>query len=177
MTKQKPRNEIEAWRQSKAAELGANFKIGTLEEIAKELGVTDALFYDNEKAALFIAARTSETLESVNTFVQARFHYQELNYLVDSEVDLTAEREQHADLITNSPESSGPPNEDENMLLRYIQRITRIERTTAASMIAEETAYMVSIGIIEPGAYHDSRSWADAIAQEEQEAEESQPVN
>ena len=44
-------------------------------------------------------------------------------------------------------------------------------------MYTEDVAYMVTQGIMEPGAYPYFRSWADAIAQAEQEAEDAKPAN
>jgi hypothetical protein len=133
--------------------------------------------YDSTDAARFIAARTDETQETVNRFLRAHLRYQQLNYLCELGDDATAERELHADLITNSPDDF-PKNEDDDKLLLYIRRVTGLGRARVANMIAEENGYMTSIGLMDPAAiYPNSRSWADAISQEEQEAEDARPVN
>jgi hypothetical protein len=120
-------------------------------------------FYDEEEAASFIAAQTKINLATVRQFLQARFRYQELNYIVDSDEDLTADRAEHEDLITNS--QYGVRYEDLAMLLRYVQRVTRFDEEHIARMIAEESGYMAQIGIVEAGCYDEEREWAAAIRQ------------
>jgi len=131
--------------------------------------------------ARFIAERAGQSPETAERFLRAHDRYLELNYIVDlGEEDLTAERAVHADLITHGPEDE-MKNEDDNKLLTYIRRVTAFERAVVASMIAEETAYDVQTGIADPNAYSISRSWADAIADEESElnekAETEAPIN
>lgn len=132
--------------------------------------------YDDREAAAYIAERTGETLETAQSFVEKHSRYMELNGQMDgvhfeSEAERDAEKELHFDLFLLDC------HEDQNNVLEYIARNTSLPRPAIANMYAEEVSYMVTKGIMEPDSFPYFQSWADAVSQAEQEAEDALPLN
>lgn len=133
--------------------------------------------YDYREAEPYIAERTGQSPDAVREFTDARSQYMELNGQMDgvyfeTDVEREAEKEAHIDLFL-----AGEGHEDQNAVLEYVRRKTTLSRTAIASMYAEEVSYEVTKGIMDADAYPYFRSWADAIAEEEQDTESSLPVN
>lgn len=114
--------------------------------------------YDEEEAIKFIASRTGQSEEDVAEFVRLRSRYSELIGAAGLRDDgeITEERRLHADLLP-----ARELYEDSNLLLAYVCRLSQLTESGVANMIAEETAYMAEIKIMDADSYPDFRAWAD----------------
>lgn len=120
-----------------------------------------ALFYDDQEAVSFVAGRTGQDIEMAERFLEARTQYQKMmgQFGLSEREALKEERRLHADLL---------PDEDVEYLsfvAAYVHRVTGLPTETITDMIAEETAYMVEIKIMDADAYKDIRAWADECKQ------------